>query len=106
MDNVVGRPLVDINPAKSKGILSSFSRHIFQEACGLEGGRGIDNLKDWLAAKVQNIDNNRVVKLLVIFESEAEPVRGLLIHLAVVAICQVLDYLSFDFVTCSLKNSN
>jgi len=72
---------------------------------GLEGGWEINDLKYWLAAKIYDINNNIEVKVIVIFKSKLKSARGLLIHLAVIAVLyKMLNYLNFDFITCLLKN--
>ena len=73
--------------------------------CGLEKGWKINNLKYWLAAKIYNINNNIEVKVIVIFKGELKSTKGLLIHLAVIAVLyKMLNRLDLDLMTYSLKN--
>ena len=59
----------------------------------------------WLAAEVQDVNDNTEVEVVVIFKGELESARGLLVHLAVVAVLRkMLNRLDLDLVTCSLKN--
>jgi hypothetical protein len=62
-------------------------------------------LEYWLAAKIYNVNDDTEVKVVVIFKGELESARGLLVHLALVAVlCKILNRLNLDLMTCSLKN--
>jgi hypothetical protein len=62
-------------------------------------------LEYWLAAEIHDVNDDTEVKVIVIFEGELESARGLLIHLAVMAVLRkMLNRLDLDFMTCSLKN--
>ena len=72
----------------------------------MEGGWGINNLKNWLAANIYNVNNNREVKVVVIFKGKLKLAKGLLVYLVVIAVlCKMLNRLDFNFMTCLLKNS-
>jgi len=62
-------------------------------------------LEYWLTAKIYNVNNNTEVEVVVIFKGELKSARGLLVYLAVIAVLyKMLNCLSLDFMTCSLKN--
>jgi hypothetical protein len=62
-------------------------------------------LEYWLAAKIHDVDDDTEVEVVVIFEGELKSARGLLVHLAVMAVLRkMLNRLDLDFMTCSLKN--
>ena len=74
--------------------------------CGLEGGCKINNLENWLAANIYNVNNNKEVKVIVIFKGKLKLVKGLLVYLIVIIVLdKILNYLNFNFITCLLKNS-
>ena len=59
----------------------------------------------WLAAKIYNVNDDTEVKVVVIFKGEFESARGLLVHLAVMAVLyKMLNCFNLDFMACSLKN--
>jgi hypothetical protein len=63
-------------------------------------------LKNWLTANIHNINNNKEVKIVVIFKSKLKSAKGLLVHLAVIAVLyKMLNYFNFNFITYLLKNS-
>ena len=65
----------------------------------------INYLKNWLAAKIYNINNNKKVKVIVIFKGKLKLIRELLVYLAVIAVFyKVLNCLNLNFITCLLKN--
>ena len=62
-------------------------------------------MKNWLAVEIHNVNDNGGVKVVVIFKGKLESARGLLVHLAVVAVLRkVLNRLDLNLMTCSLKN--
>jgi len=62
-------------------------------------------LEYWLAAKIYNVNNNIEVKVIVIFKGKLKSARGLLVHLAVIAVLyKILNYLNLNFIACLLKN--
>ena len=62
-------------------------------------------MKNWLAVKIHDIDDNKEVKIVVIFEGKLESTRELLVHLAVMAVLRkMLNCLNLNFMTCSLKD--
>jgi len=62
-------------------------------------------LKNWLATKIYNINNNKEVEIIVVLKGKLESIRGLLVYLAVMAVFyEMLNCLNFDFITCLLKN--
>jgi hypothetical protein len=62
-------------------------------------------LKNWLAANIHNINNNREIKVVVILKGKLKSARGLLVYLAVIAVLyKMLNCLNFNFITCLLKN--
>ena len=72
----------------------------------MERGWEVNHLKNWLATKIYNIDNNREVKVIVIFKGKLKSARGLLVHLIVIAVLyKILNYLNLNFITYLLKNS-
>ena len=53
-----------------------------------------------------NVNNNREVKVIVIFKGKLKSTKGLLVYLAVIVVLyKMLNCLNFNFITCSLKNS-
>ena len=73
--------------------------------CGLEGGCKINNLENWLAANIYNVNNNKEVKIIVIFKGKLKLAKGLLVYLTVIAVLyKVLNCLSLNLITCLLKN--
>ena len=63
------------------------------------------SLKNWLAANIYNINNNREVKIVVILKGKLKLVRGLLVHLAVIIVLyKVLNCLNLNFMAYLLKN--
>ena len=59
----------------------------------------------WLAAEIHDVNDDTEVEVVVIFKGELESARGLLVHLALVAVlCKMLNCLDLDFMACSLKN--
>jgi hypothetical protein len=71
----------------------------------LERGYRVNNLKNWLAANIHNINDNREVKVVVILKGKLKSVRGLLVHLAVIAVLyKILNCLNLNFMTYLLKN--
>ena len=72
----------------------------------LKRGYKVNNLKNWLAANIYNINNNKEVKVVVILKSKLKLARGLLVYLAVIAVLyKMLNYLNLNFMICLLKNS-
>jgi len=62
-------------------------------------------LEYWLAAKIYNVNDNTKVEVIVIFKGELKSARGLLVHLAVMAVLyKMLNCLNLDFMACPLKN--
>jgi len=62
-------------------------------------------LECWLAAEIYNINDNIEVEVIVIFKGELKLAKGLLVHLAVIAVlCKILNCFNLDFMACSLKN--
>ena len=71
----------------------------------MEGGCKINNLKNWLAANIHNINNNKEIKVIVIFKSKLKSARELLVYLAVITVLyKILNRLNLNFITCLLKN--
>ena len=71
----------------------------------MKGGYKINNLKNWLAANIYNINNNREVKVMVILKGKLKLAKGLLVYLAVIIVLyKILNCLNFNFITCLLKN--
>ena len=63
-------------------------------------------MKNWLAANIYNINNNKEVKVMVIFKGELELAKGLLVYLAVIIVLyKMLNCLNLNFITYLLKNS-
>ena len=61
----------------------------------------INNLKNWFAAKIYNINNNKKV----IFKGKFKLTKRLLIYLTVIAVLyKILNYFNLNFITCLLKN--
>ena len=60
---------------------------------------------NWLTANIYNINNNKEVKIIVIFKGKLKLAKGLLVYLAVIAVFyKILNCLNFNFMTCLLKN--
>ena len=71
--------------------------------CGLK--KKVNNLKNWLAAKIYNINNNKEVKVIVTFKGKLKLTKGLLVYLIVIIVLyKVLNRLNFNFIICLLKN--
>ena len=71
----------------------------------MEGGYKVNNLKNWLAANIYNINNNKEVKVIVIFKGKFKLAKGLLVYLAVIVILyKILNCLNLNFIICLLKN--
>jgi hypothetical protein len=74
--------------------------------CGLKRGYKVNNLKNWLAVNIYDINNNKEVKVVIILKSKLKSARGFLVYLAVITVFyKMLNRLNFNFITCSLKNS-
>ena len=43
-------------------------------------------MKNWLAIKIYNINNNKEVKVVVIFKGKLKLTKGLLVYLAVIVV--------------------
>ena len=72
----------------------------------MEGGCKVNNLENWLAANIYNVNNNKEVKVVVIFKGKLKLAKGLLVYLAVIIVFyKMLNCLNFNFITCLLKNS-
>jgi hypothetical protein len=72
----------------------------------LKKGYKVNDLKNWLAANIHNINNNREVKVVVILKGKLKLARGLLVYLAVIVVLyKMLNCLNFNFIICLLKNS-
>ena len=51
------------------------------------------------------MNNNREVKVIVIFKGKLKLAKRLLVYLVVIAVLyKILNYLNFNFITYSLKN--
>jgi len=62
-------------------------------------------LEYWLAAKIYDVNNNTEIEVVVIFKGKLESAKGLLVHLAVIAVLyKIFNRLNFNFITCLLKN--
>ena len=65
----------------------------------------VNNLKNWLAADIYNVNNNKEVKVIVIFKGKLKLAKGLLVYLIIITVLyKMLNYLNFNFITCLLKN--
>ena len=63
------------------------------------------HLENWLTAKIYNINNNKEVKIVVIFKSKLKLAKGLLIYLIVIVVFyKVLNCLSLNLIIYLLKN--
>ena len=72
----------------------------------MEGGCKVNNLENWLAANIYNINNNKEVKVVVILKGKLKLAKRLLVYLAVIIVFyKMLNCLNFNFITCLLKNS-
>ena len=73
--------------------------------CSLKRSYKINNLENWLAANIHNINNNKEVKVVVIFKGKLKLFKGLLVYLIVIAVLyKMLNCFNLDFITCLLKN--
>jgi hypothetical protein len=62
-------------------------------------------LEYWFAAEIHDVNDDTEVEVVVIFKGELKSARGLLVHLAVMAILRkMFNRLDLDFMTYSLKN--
>jgi hypothetical protein len=58
----------------------------------LERRKNIDNMEYWLAIKIYNVDNNKIIEFVIVLEAELEPTRRLGIYLVLVTILvEILD---------------
>jgi hypothetical protein len=58
----------------------------------LERHKNIDNIEYWLAVKIYNIDNNKIIEFVIVLEAKLEPTRRLGIYLVLVTILvEILD---------------
>ena len=72
----------------------------------MEGGYKVNNLKNWLAANIYNINNNKEVKIIVILKGKLKLTKGLLVYLAVIIVLyKMLNCLNLNFIIYLLKNS-
>ena len=61
---------------------------------------------NWLTANIYNINNNKEVKVVVIFKGKLKLVKGLLVYLTVIVVLyKILNCLNLNFMTYLLKNS-
>ena len=72
----------------------------------MERGYKINNLKNWLAANIYNINNNKEVKVIIILKGKLKLAKGFLVYLVVIVVLyKILNCLNLNFITCLLKNS-
>ena len=72
---------------------------------GLKKGYKVNNLKNQLIANIYNINNNKEVKVIVIFKGKLKLAKGLPVYLIIITVLyKILNYLNFNFITCLLKN--
>ena len=72
----------------------------------MEGGYKANNLKNWLATNIYNINNNKEVKVVVILKSKLKLAKKLFIYLVVIIVFyNILNYLNLNFIIYLLKNS-
>ena len=65
----------------------------------------VNNLKNQLAVKIYNNNNNKKIKIIVIFKGKLKLTKGLLIYLVVIIVLyKMLNRLNFNFMICLLKN--
>jgi hypothetical protein len=58
----------------------------------LEKHKNIDNIEYWLAVKIYNVDNNKIIEFVIVLEAKLEPTRRLGIYLVLVTILvEILD---------------
>ena len=70
----------------------------------MEGGYKVNNLKNWLAANIYNIDNNKEVKVIVVFKGKLKLAKGLLIYLIVIIVLyKIFNCLNLNFITVGNK---
>ena len=68
--------------------------------------KAINNLKNQLTINIYNINNNKEVKVVVIFKGKLKLAKGLLVYLIIIAVLyKILNRLNLNFITYSLKNS-
>ena len=74
--------------------------------CGLKKGYKINNLKNQLAANIYNVNNNnKEVKVIVIFKGKLKSAKGLLVYLVVIIVLyKIFNYFNFNFIIYLLKN--
>ena len=72
----------------------------------MKRGYKINNLKNWLAVNIYNINNNKEVKVIIIFKGKLKLAKKLLVYLIVIAVLyKMLNCLNLNFIICLLKNS-
>ena len=65
----------------------------------------MNNLKNQFTSKIHNVNNNRGVKVIVIFKGKLKLTRGLLVYLVVIIVLyKMLNYFNLNFITCLLKD--
>ena len=66
----------------------------------------MNNLKNQLTANIYYINNNKEVKIIVIFKGKLKLAKGLLVYLTVIIVlCKILNHFNLNFIICLLKNS-
>ena len=72
---------------------------------GLKRSYKINNLKNWLGTNIYNINNNREVKVIVIFKGKFKLAKRLLVYLIVIAVLyKILNCFNLNFITYLIKN--
>ena len=71
----------------------------------LKKKKKIKNLKNQLIVKIYNINNNKEVKVVVIFKGKLKLTKGLLIYLVIIVVFyKILNCFNLNFITYLLKN--
>ena len=71
----------------------------------LKRGQKVNNLKNWLAIEIYNINNNKEVIFIVIFKGKLKLNKRLLIYLIVIVVLyKILNCFNFNFIIYLLKN--
>ena len=108
VDNRFWGPNIDVNPACPNCLPYRLCKHAAEESGGLKNYYWINNIEDWLALEIYNINNNLCIELEVnISDVELEPARGFAVNLALVAkLRDIFDNTGVKFLICSVQEVN
>jgi hypothetical protein len=88
---------VSVDPAFSELVPSVFGRYVLQPSASLVTGSFVNDVEDWVAVDVHDININAVVELCIVSQRKSESTWGGAVFLAVCAVLgQVLENLLID----------